>query len=488
MTRNTKPRRNKFWAHRYSRLLPICLTVLALPYSAIAQSDLSTSSFAHLATSGGWNTSFTLVNTGTADSSVQLEFFGDSGSPLPLPLSFPQTPGIPVGPATVLTRTVGAGASLVMDSAGQDTSSLLTGWARMQSSGKMDGFGIFRYPQFKWEALVPLETRSANTYFVAFDNTRSLGTGVAVSSVTMPAGDVALTVRDENGIPLTTGTVTLSPQGHASFVVNQKFPVTVGKRGTIQFDAPPGGRISVVGFRANGSALTTLPVFTSAVSAGGAVAHITYNGDFASSYYILNINSAPAEFTIRYYADDGTGMEVPMFLPQSGTFVQKDFLTRTLDVGAMLEIDLVSQPLLAPISGSAVVQTTSNVLGYEVFRWSSFGQEASVPIETRTASSYVLAFDNTNGLTTGVAASVISANPVSIPVTISDDKGNILQRSTIALQGHGHVSFLLSSNFPVTANGRGTVEFANPTGAQVAVIGLRAKADGTLTTIPTLAK
>ena len=105
-----------------------------------------------------------------------------------------------------------------------------------------------------------------------------------------------------------------------------------------------------------------------------------------------------------------------------------------------------------------------------------------------TASNYVLAFDNTNGLTTGVAASVISANPVSIPVTISDDKGNILQRSTIALQGHGHVSFLLSSNFPVTANGRGTVEFANPTGAQVAVIGLRAKADGTLTTIPTLAK
>ena len=55
------------------------MTVLALPYSAIAQSDLSTSSFAHLATSGGWNTSFTLVNTGTTDSSVQLEFFGDSG-------------------------------------------------------------------------------------------------------------------------------------------------------------------------------------------------------------------------------------------------------------------------------------------------------------------------------------------------------------------------------------------------------------------------
>ena len=58
-------------------------------------------------------------------------------------------------------------------------------------------------------------------------------------------------------------------------------------------------------------------------------------------------------------------------------------------------------------------------------------------METRNAAKYVLAFDNTNGLTTGVAASVIGANPVNIPVTIRDDQGNVSQRSTIALQGHG---------------------------------------------------
>ena len=37
------------------------------------------------------------------------------------------------------------------------------------------------------------------------------------------------------------------------------------------------------------------------------------------------------------------------------------------------------------------------------------GQEAVVPLESRNASAYILAFDNTNGTATGIAVNSVSA-------------------------------------------------------------------------------
>ena len=42
-------------------------------------------------------------------------------------------------------------------------------------------------------------------------------------------------------------------------------------------------------------------------------------------------------------------------------------------------------------------------------------QEAVVPMETRNASSYLLAFDNTSGLVLGVAVENVSAQAPSSP-------------------------------------------------------------------------
>jgi hypothetical protein len=38
------------------------------------------------------------------------------------------------------------------------------------------------------------------------------------------------------------------------------FPVTAAKRGTVEFQTRSGGRISVLGIRAAGSVITTIPV------------------------------------------------------------------------------------------------------------------------------------------------------------------------------------------------------------------------------------
>jgi len=74
---------------------------------------------------------------------------------------------------------------------------------------------------------------------------------------------VPVTVLDDTGAMLTTGTIPLAANGHTSFMLTDStlgFPVTTGKRGTVEFQTPSGGQISALGIRAAGSVITTIPV------------------------------------------------------------------------------------------------------------------------------------------------------------------------------------------------------------------------------------
>lgn len=64
--------------------------------------------------------------------------------------------------------------------------------------------------------------------------------------------------------------------------------------------------------------------------------------------------------------------------------------------------------------------------GFAIFHQIFTTQEAVVPMETRNASSYLLAFDNTNGLVLGVAVENVSVQNAVIPVIIRDDTGAVI--------------------------------------------------------------
>ena len=53
---------------------------------------------------------------------------------------------------------------------------------------------------------------------------------------------------------------------------------------------------------------------------------------------------------------------------------------------------------------------------------------------------------------------------------------------------NGHISQMLTTLFPATANIRGTVEFDTPAGAEISVLGIRSPPALTFTTLPSLAK
>ncbi|MBZ5577311.1 MAG: hypothetical protein LAP40_12190 [Acidobacteriia bacterium] len=107
-----------------------------------------------------------------------------------------------------------------------------------------------------------------------------------------------------------------------------------------------------------------------------------------------------------------------------------------------------------------------------------------MPLETRLPHSFVLRFDDTDGVTTGVALANVANVAADITVNVSDDTGSPFQTTTIHLAGRGHTSFLLPDQFPGTGNLRGMVELVTPAGGKISVIGLRAGPGGTLTTIP----
>ena len=118
----------------------------------------------------------------------------------------------------------------------------------------------------------------------------------------------------------------------------------------------------------------------------------------------------------------------------------------------------------------------------------TFGIEASVPLETRSPASFVLVFDNTGGLTTGLALSNVASQGANVTVKMKDDAGQPLQSATIWSPHMGTHRSCYRDQYASSAGKRGTVEFVTPVGGRISVIGVRARPDGRLTTIPVLAK
>jgi len=112
-----------------------------------------------------------------------------------------------------------------------------------------------------------------------------------------------------------------------------------------------------------------------------------------------------------------------------------------------------------------------------------------VPLESRNATGYLLAFDNTAGTATGVAINTVSEESVNIPVIVRDDTGAQIATDTLNLVANGHLAFTLATDkYPGTANIRGTIEFDTPAGTQIGALGIRIPVAHTFTTLPALMK
>ena len=444
-------------------------------------------SMAHLASGGSWDTTLTLVNTGAAASEALLNFFGDNGSPLQLPFTFPQAPGPSPLLASTIDRVINANALLVLDTQQPGTNLPEVGSAQLLTGSNIGGFAIFKYTVTGQEAVVPLETRKAASYVLAFDNTNAVVTGVALANVGAQAANIPVVIRDDTGKQIGTDTITLPAQGHTSFLLATKYTFSQSKRGTVEFDTPAAGQISALGLRANGKTQTTLPLLAGASAGGGSMAQVASGGGWQTTFTLVNTGTSAAQVTLSFSDDKGNALSLPLTLVQTGQATTTATLSHTIAAGASLVV--VTQASTALV-GSALLTTGGNVSGFAIFRYNPTGQEAVVPLETRNASAYVLAFDNTNHLVTGVALANVSipSQVVAVKVVLRDDTGASLGTATINLVAGGHTSFILADSYGAVGDKRGTVEFDTPAGTQISALGLRATPAGAVTTIPVLAK
>ncbi len=456
-------------------------------------------SMPHIAAEENWITTFTLVNKGSAPAVSRLSFFGDASDPsgngpLLLPLLFPQQ-GSTSGPllAPSFDQTVNANASLIVSTAGPQTPPVLVGSAQLAATGSLDGFAIFHLIPGSQEAVVPMETRNASSYLLAYDNTGGVVLGVAVENVSSQSGTIGVVIRDDTGAQIGTGTLAMSGNGHTSFVLSTQYPATAGKRGTIQFNTPPGGQISVLGIRTTplgtSNTLTTIPALANVGTGGGSIAHIAAANGWQTTFVLVNTGASTSHAHLAFFDDGGNALPLSLTFPQTSATSTASFVDQNLAAGATLLVQ-ASGALADPVViGSAQLTTSGNVGGFVIFRYNPNGQEAVVPLESRNAGAYILAFDNTGGTATGIAVNDVASQAVNIPVVVRDDTGAQIATDTLNLAANGHLSFTLAvDKYPGTANLRGTIEFDAPAGAQIGALGIRIPIAHTFTTLPALAK
>ncbi len=468
--------------------------VFTIEQEAVSTGLTFIGSMPHIAAEENWNTTFTLVNKGPAAAQAQLNLFGDPNGQLMLPLAFPQQPATP-GPllAPALDQTISANASLVIETAGPQTPPVQVGSAQLAASGAVDGFAIFHLIPGAQEAVVPMETRNASSYILAYDNTGGVVLGVAVENVSSQAGTIGVIIRDDAGTQIGTGSLAISANGHTSFVLSTLYPVTANKRGTIQFTTPAGGQISVLGIRTtplgNSNTLTTIPALANVGTGGGSIAHIAAANGWQTTFVLVNTGTGTSHLHLALFDDGGSPLPLSLSFPQTGTNSTASSVDQNLAAGATLLVQ-ASGPLANPVvTGSAQLSTSGNIGGFVIFRYNPNGQEAVVPLESRNATGYILAYDNTGGTATGIAINGVSSQAINIPVVVRDDTGAQIATDILNLPANGHLAFTLAiDKYPAAANLRGTIEFDTPAGAKIGALGIRIPVAHTFTTLPALAK
>lgn len=318
-----------------------------------AATGLDPAVLSHLPFGDGWQSRIVLASLYSADT-ANLRFYGDSGNPIGVP--YQQVGTASGSTASFIDQKMQPNSVVFLDTVTEASAPLTVGSAQMFNLNRsITGFGAFRYPSRNWEALVPLDLTRDNSYIVAFDNTGSSWTGVALAGSSPEPVKLLATVRDESGSVLETASIPMGVNGHASITLSQQFPSTAGKRGTVKFTADSFGSFHALAVRGNGPTLTTLPVIPASGygSSGGSLAHIAYFGGYVSRFVIVNIGTSATSFTLKFFDDAGRALNVPLVVPQAGGAITTSALTLPLALGAAMFVETQSNDALPVLSGSA---------------------------------------------------------------------------------------------------------------------------------------
>jgi len=472
---------------RFSRAPGAWLAILAtIVPGKILLAQPTSSSAADVVSGGGIITTLVLVNTASVDAQTHVAFSADDGSPLIFPLKVTQTGATLI--AASLDQTIPAHATLRLETTGQPGDLFTSGSAQVTSDQHVSGYVLYTYANGQ-EAAVPLETRASDSYYIPIYSVPPLQafTGIAIANLASNAVTVTANMRG-SGVFLGLGTITIPARGHTAFLADQKFS-TFPLESMLELRTPAPGQISVMGLGFTPAGVAAFPVLTNTGPFSGSIAQIAYTSDTTSAFALVNIGSATAKTHVQFLNDEGQPqswtLAVPGCPPLSA--IPSSTLDRDISIGNSCGVVALPAAIPAvPAVGWAQISSDAGIAAY--VSYTVRGNIFYTPIETGAASSFVLPFDNTNNVVTGIALANLTSGAGSVQVTVRDESGAQiaapLTTGPIGLNAQGHTSFGLAQLFPFTANRRGTAEFSSVNGGAIGVLGLRFSPNGSINNIP----
>ena len=226
------------------------LLLLSMSVTLVCAQGIS--SLPHIAVGGGWKTIFTVVNLSDLTGQGELRFHAEDGTPLSVMLN--SSNGLKVTSASITIP--GHGVQVVETAGNADTT--ISGWADFvvnTTTAPLSISSVFRQvnQNMTFEASVPGSASATKPLIIAFDNTASFSTGLAIVNPSLvQAAAIPVIIRDANGIVIMTDTLLLAQGVHMSFSLATKYSVTAGQMGTIEFDPDrTGGGLNAVALRFN---------------------------------------------------------------------------------------------------------------------------------------------------------------------------------------------------------------------------------------------
>jgi hypothetical protein len=197
---------------------------------------------------GGWYAAIYLHNPNDTAVEARLIFRGADGQPL-------DVPGAGASKALALAPR-GTGLAEAADGG-----PLTRGWVELQLPEGVTGYGLLRQTVESrvYETVVPLSSSSSKEALMMFDET-NFATRAAVVNLGSEETALTITARDSEGATIGSSTAPLASKNALAGPLNllPGLEAISGKRGSLAVSAT--GPVSVSLIRANGEAITALPV------------------------------------------------------------------------------------------------------------------------------------------------------------------------------------------------------------------------------------
>ena len=204
---------------------------------------------------------------------------------------------------------------------------------------------------------------------------------------------------------------------------------------------------------------------------------------------LVNIGTNDVDFHQYFYDDSGNPMQVKFYTIPDDQLAESAIIEGHLPHGSSVSVVLFEDAQATQGWSQLEYESALNRIGgYACFRLRTGGiiNEGMVPLSANDDTSFMMPFENSQGISTGIAF----ANPATgvvnqVQVVALDENGDEITRDNVSVPPSGHLSYVLTDRMPGLAGKRGTLSVTSNT-TRLSALGIRMNVTGglTFTSIP----